>query len=122
MAELPAQEEPTTSAEPRAFTQVLHELRRGGVHVELSESLAELVAAVREHKKPGTLTLTLKVQPEEDDREMVAIYDTVKLSKPQPTKAKSLFFTDQRGSITKTNPRQPELPLGVAQIGKASGE
>ena len=49
--------------ERKPFAAFLQEQRRGGLHGELSESLQELVRAVEEHRKAGTLTLTVKVAP-----------------------------------------------------------
>jgi hypothetical protein len=57
----------------RPFTGFLQEQRRGALHQELSEILAETVAAVTEHGKPGTVTLTLKIKPAGDN--MVQIFD-----------------------------------------------
>lgn len=41
-------------------------------------------------------------------------------SKPQPKKGNSLFFADERGHVSHTDPRQPELPLGVADINRGA--
>lgn len=94
----------------KPFNATLQEQRRGELHQELSEGLAELVAAVMEHDKAGTLQLTLKVKPA-GDGEQVHVIDTVKVSAPKADNKPSIFFADDAGNLSRRNPRQPELPL-----------
>jgi hypothetical protein len=105
------------AGDPRPFTQVVMDLRRGAAQHELSEGLAEVVAAVMAHNKPGKVVLTLTVKPAEDNT-MVSISDDVKVTPPKPTKGQSLFYAEENGSVTRTNPRQGELPLGVAPLSR----
>lgn len=93
----------------RPFTGFLQEQRRGALHQELSDALAECVAAVTEHGKVGTVTLTLKIKPAGD--QMVQIFDGLKTSAPQGEKAPSIFYTDETGNVSRTDPRQMEMPL-----------
>jgi hypothetical protein len=115
-------EAPGTEARP--FTGFVQEQRRGALHHELSEGLAELVAAVVEHRRAGTLSLTISVKPAGDDQQ-VYISDSVKVKKPELAKNASLFFATEEGRITRDPPRQTVLPLsGVTSIEdrKAAGE
>ncbi|HEY3021859.1 MAG TPA: hypothetical protein VGJ32_16790 [Solirubrobacteraceae bacterium] len=92
----------------RPFASWLQDQRGGGLHGELSDALAELVAAVREHDKGGSLTLTVKVAP---NGESVMVSDDVKVTPPKPARGASLFFADHQGNLSRRNPAQPELPL-----------
>ena len=97
------------ATDPRPFTQFLLEQRRGGLHEDLSEALAETVAAVIEHGKQGTVQVTLKIKPAGDA--MVQIFDTLKVSAPEGDKAPSIFYVDEAGNVSRSDPRQVEMPL-----------
>lgn len=99
---------PPETPDRRPFTQFLHEQRRGGLHAELSETLAEVVDGVMEHGKQGTVTLKLTIAPANDGAVFVA--DEVKASVPEGDKEKSLFFADSRGNLSRRDPRQSEIP------------
>jgi hypothetical protein len=88
----------------RPFTGFLQEQRRGALHQELSEALAETVAAVIEHGKVGSVTLTLKIKPTGD--QMVQIFDGLKVAAPEGEKAPSIFYTDENGNVSRTDPRR----------------
>lgn len=103
-------EAPEVTPQLKPFAATLQEQRKGELHQELSEGLAELVAAVMEQEKPGTLTLQLKVSPA-GDGEQVHVVDKVKVAAPQPDNKPSIFFATAEGNLSRRNPRQPELPL-----------
>lgn len=105
----------------RPFAAVLQEQRQGGLHSELSEQLAELVAAVAAHGKAGSLTVTLNVKPAEMPGAIV-VSDDVKSKVPQPDKPASLFYSDDHGNLSRRDPRQPELPLRKVEGGAAAGD
>lgn len=96
--------------------EVLRGLRKGRMLHELSAKLEELTTAVREHNKKGELTLKLSVSPQESRRSVgmgsitVVVDDTIKLSKPEPRKASTLFFASRNGTLTRNNPDQMEMP------------
>jgi hypothetical protein len=96
--------------EPNPFNQVLLDIRQGSLHAELSEHLQELVATVAEREKPGTLTLTLKVSPAGRKTQQYEIADDVTVRPPKPERGSSLFFALD-GNLSRSDPRQPELPL-----------
>ena len=83
------------------------------LRVELTESLGELVAAVIEQRKAGSLVLTVKVTPNKDGV-TVLVTDKVKLTKPEAERGGAIFFVDAFGSLSRSNPLQPELPLREA--------
>jgi len=94
----------------KPFAQFLQEQRNGNLHSELSEKLQELVAAVIEHDKGGTLTLTVSVKPAGNGINLV-VSDDVKCKAPEADRPVALFYADSAGNLSRRDPRQPELPL-----------
>lgn len=90
---------------------VLREHRGGGLHNEISEELADLVATCRALKKKGSLTVTLNIEPDKADDRQVIISDDVKVKAPKAPTQPSRFFSDDAGNLSRRDPRQPELPL-----------
>jgi hypothetical protein len=107
----------TKAAAPRPFTQFLQEQRKGGLHEDLSARLAEVVQAVLEHGKQGTVTVALKIKPVGDGQ--IQISDDVKVKAPEGEKAASIFYADQDGNVSRTDPRQTEMPLRKVGAGEA---
>lgn len=107
----------------RPFAEWLHEQRNGLTQSELSDAFNELIEAVAEHGKVGTLTFTVKVKPAARDAHMVVVLDDIKIKKPEGDKAESIFFIDPSGNLTRHNPAQPSLPLReVPKAGEGSTE
>lgn len=102
---MPDEDAPTV----RPFSAWLREQRSGSLHSELGERLAEAAAAVVDHEKAATLTLTIKLSPAGDGA--VRVTDDVKTKIPAGDRGTSLFFTDDAGNLSRRNPRQAELPL-----------
>jgi hypothetical protein len=109
--------QPSEEVATKPFAAWLQEQRQGGLHGEVSDALADLVAAVMEHDKAGSLTLTVKVKPAGDNA--VFVTDEVKSKPPEGERPAALFFTDPRGNLSRRDPRQPELPLRQVAGGKA---
>lgn len=107
----------TPAPDVRPFTQFLHEQRRGALHDDLGQALADVCAAAVEHGKPGTVTLTLKIKPSGDG--MVQIVDAVTAKTPVGEKAPSMFWVDGRGNVMRSNPAQAELPIRAVDEKKA---
>lgn len=95
--------------EPKQFSQFLAEQRRGLLHAELSEQLAELVTACMTTRKAGSLTLSVKVKPTGDAH--VEVTDDVVIKVPRDVRPPSIFFTDEHGTLHRNDPRQGKLPL-----------
>lgn len=93
----------------KPFGTFLQEHRKQGLHNEASEGLQELVSAVGEHKKQGTLTLTVTVKPGEVDGTFV-ITDKVAVKAPEAERPASIFYSDDRGNLSRRDPRQAEIP------------
>ncbi len=94
----------------KPFAAFVQEQRGGGLHGELSDALAALVLAVQEHRKTGTIVLTVTVKPN-NDGQTVTVTDKLKLTMPEGERGAAIFFADEDGNLTRRNPAQPELPL-----------
>lgn len=88
----------------RLFTDVLGELSRGNTVMDLTSKLSELVVAVQETKKAGTITLVMKVTPNGEDTVFVKADTKVKL--PEPAHAETIFFTTSGGSLSRDTPAE----------------
>lgn len=93
----------------RPFADVLRELDKGRVHTELSDKLQELLAAVLDVRKPGTLQLTVKVTPIKSES-MVEVTASVAAKTPKAARTSVFFVTDSH-NLSRDNPQQPALPL-----------
>lgn len=101
---------PEEGAQRKPFAAFVHEQRNGSLHGELSHALHDLVAAVSEHGKKGSLTLQVVVEPMGDGT-TVRVSDKIKLALPDPERGAAIFFVDHDGNLTRKNPAQIELPL-----------
>lgn len=98
----------------RPFAATLQEIAGGSVHSRLSEQLQELVEAVKDTGKKGTITLQLQVAPLKPGNvtNLVVTAKTV-LKAPEGDDAtpSSVFFYDRGGNLTREDPSQLKLPL-----------
>lgn len=92
----------------RPFADVLRELN-GETYDDLTLQLGEVVKAVIETGKSGSITLTLKIAA--NGKGAVTINDDVKIKIPEPPRAQTMFFATTSGSLLRTDPRQHEMPL-----------
>lgn len=96
----------------RPFADWLRDQRNGRTHDDLSDALNELVEAVQEHGKSGTLTFVVKVKPAgRGDHGTVLVSDDVKLKAPVGDRPETVFFADNDHNLVRHNPAQPSLPL-----------
>jgi hypothetical protein len=101
----------------RPFSQFMLEQRRGALHAELSDVLREVVAAVQDHGKAGSLTLTIDVKPGAKGTRTLVVSDAIKTKIPQGERPSALFFADDAGNLHREDPTQPELPLRRVDVG-----
>ena len=108
---------PQPDARTRPFADVLRDLNRGRTHTELSEAMQSLVAAVVETGRKGTLTLTVTISPTGDDG-AVKLTDQLAVKTPSFDRAASLFYVDDEHNLSRTDPRQLEMP-GLRDVSAA---
>ncbi len=100
----------------QAFAVFLQDLRDGRAHSELSGGLADLLAAVKDTGKGGSLTLQLKVKPgaRGKDVDKVIITDVVKVDLPKPERGEDFFWVTDDNELSRKHPRQQSLELREA--------
>lgn len=93
-----------------AFLKFLGEHRNGVTLDLLGEGLQQLVAAVSDEQKAGSLVLTISVKPlgKGDGLEVAAKVD-VKAPKTAP--GVSIFFATPNNDLTRSDPRQIAMEL-----------
>jgi hypothetical protein len=102
------------------FARFLQEHRGGRLSTELAEALNELVEAVTDTGKAGSLSLTVKIKPAgKGDAHALFVSDDVKVKKPAAERGESLFFADSDSNLTRKDPRQPEIP-GLVEVPRPS--
>lgn len=118
----------------RPINDVLMQIRGGAAISDAAKDLNELVRAVKETNKAGSLTIKLTVEPDKTDNTVVTIQPDVTLKLPKKARAKGIFYVDDKtGDLTREDPRQLDLlrekeaeraAQGVAslnQVGRGTG-
>lgn len=96
----------------RPFAEFLQETSNGTTHDELSIDLHELIRAVREHGKKGSLTLTITVAPlSKRDDSQLTVTEEIKVAAPKPEPRPSIYFADRNGNLSRTDPAQLAMDL-----------
>ncbi len=94
----------------RPLADVLRELDRGRVHDQASTMLRDLIAAVADTGRKGTLTLTIALKPMKAEGRVTATA-AVSVKAPAPEPRESIFFIDDEHNLVRDDPHQPYLPL-----------
>lgn len=93
----------------RPFTDILRDIRRGRVVDALTEELAEVVRAVKDTDKAGSLTLKLDIKPQGKDGEQVVLSAKISKSVPMAPLPDAIFFADIEGDLLRDDPNQREM-------------
>lgn len=96
------------------FVHAVSQLRSGKTQDELSEQLNQLVQDCRATGKQGTLTLTIKVQPDKGDTGQYFLKDEVKITRPKFDRGNTIFWGTPDGNLQRTDPNQGEFDLREA--------
>lgn len=103
---------PADAAVVRSFAAFLGEVENGVLHADLTEALADLVAALNDHRqqrggKPkGRIAVTFDFKL---DGDVVEVGGEIKLTKPKTERGRSIFWTTPENRLSKLNPRQQDL-------------
>lgn len=90
------------------FSQQMTYLNKGTLNDELTEVLADVVKAVRETGKAGSLTLTLKVSMfNKADENIVKISPSVSSKIPEGERAETIMWSTADGDLLRNDPHQP---------------
>lgn len=101
----------------RLITDVLRDIRRGRPVEEATNALADVVRAVDETGKEGSITITLKVKPAKHGGPEKTLICEVKAKKPIAEIAPAVFFSDDSGDLHRVDPNQEEMDLKEAPRG-----
>lgn len=82
---------------------------QGQAHDELTDGLHDLVAAVRDTGKAGSITLTIKVEPDKRTDGVLRVTDNVVVKAPKHDRGARIYYQDRAGNLSRTDPNQPEL-------------
>lgn len=96
----------------KTLLQFLEKHRRGSFAGELSIRWRELLDAVHAHHAAGTLTLTVKVKPTKNSRQL-EILPTVTLKLPQPEAITGVYYVVEGAEgldLSVLDPDQDPLP------------
>lgn len=103
-------------AEPAEFAAFLIGHLDGRTHEEISTELHQLLDAVRTHGKKGSLVITVQVEPPSNgvDGGPLPIGIEYAAKAPRPSAPKAIYFLDDQGNPTRTDPRQMALDFRTA--------
>jgi len=92
----------------KTFSTTLGAIRFGELEEELTKQVKQLVQAVQETGRVGTLNLSLKLRPGKNGGPM-EIIDDYKVGMPKPEKGSTLMYPTAEGHLQRQDPRQGEL-------------
>lgn len=102
----------------KSFTSFLNEINDGQTHTTLSTDLAELLRAVHDTGRGGTLTLKVKIKPagNKGSVDKVIIEAESKLELPKADVRQDMFWLTDEIDLSRTHPRQGSLELKIASV------
>lgn len=87
-------------------------MNKGALNNELTDVMADVVKAVRETGKQGTITLQLKVSMlNRRDEDVVKITPNVKSSVPELDRAETIMWSTADGDLLRNDPVQQDINL-----------
>lgn len=95
---------------PRPFIDLLREHRGGQTHQALTDKLNELVAAVVQEQRGGTLNLKLTLKPRSKG-DGIDVYADVTSAPPKEAAGMAIFFPTPEGNLVRQDPRQQTMSL-----------
>lgn len=99
----------------RPFADFLREQDRGRTHDALSQQLHDLIAAVQETGKGGSIVLKIDVKPVTGTQgRTLTVTDQVTAKIPHPDR-KSIFFVTDDGNLSRNDPQQPVI-TGLREV------
>ncbi|WP_314325475.1 hypothetical protein [Paenarthrobacter ilicis] len=69
----------------------------------------KVIQAVEETGKAGSVTLVIKVDPDKKAPGVFRISDNVSIKVPAHDRGTRIYFKDDSGNLSRSNPNQPEL-------------
>ena len=116
---------PRDPNEIMSFATFLQNLQDGGLHAELSTELANAVAEMNNARLDGQAKPKVKIVVTVDmtlDGQTVDVNADYSVKMPRTTRERSVFWTTPRNTLTRSNPKQHDLPFGPRTIHDEHGE
>ena len=93
---------------------MLKSINNGSVILDMESALTEIVNRVEElsekgEYKPGKLTVELNVRKDHMADNVYRISGKVKSTLPEPKRKESILFMDDRGILSRSDPRQHSM-------------
>lgn len=103
----------TEETEPAEFAAFLVSHLNGRVHRAVSEEMQQLLQAVSTHGKKGELVIKVLIEPSKGhvEGDPLAISLESVLKAPKSTPPAAIYFVDDDGRPSRTDPRQMSLDL-----------
>jgi hypothetical protein len=99
------------------FHETIVQINNGATVAEMSEALQQVVAAVRQTGKSGSITLTLKVAPAaKNSTDVLMVESQVKTKLPEPERGMTIFYATDQNTLVRNDPKQQRLPLRAVDI------
>ncbi|MEC5321197.1 hypothetical protein VSX61_20030 [Brenneria populi subsp. brevivirga] len=96
------------------FSQQIAYINKGTLDAELTEALADVIKAVRETRKKGSVTLTLNLAMLDSRTEnTLKITPDIKFSIPKLEMADTIMFSTADGDLLRDDPDQIQMDLKV---------
>ena len=93
---------------------ILVDLGKGYFIIDAGKQLTELAEAVKMTRKPGTLSIKLKLKPagqRDGDINQLEIVSDLSMTKPKDDPLKTIFFITEDMKLTRDDPDQLEMKL-----------
>lgn len=98
----------------RNFSTFVASLEDGSLHSELTDALRDLVATLSDEardrggKPKGKISLSIELKL---DSGVIEANTEFKVAKPKSVRSKTIFWATPENNLTRSNPKQQELPL-----------
>lgn len=92
--------------QPITFIGFLQSNRRGEIPAEADAAMTDILAALREHGGKAKLTLTMNFSFTKSGQ--IEIKPDLKIEKPRRAMSSGLYFADDDGNLTRTDPNQQD--------------
>lgn len=112
--------------ETNLLMQTLALIYNGNLVAEAADELRNEIEAVKRSGKPGALTIKLTIRPDgKGEVIMVDLDGDVSRKKPKKQKRSTSFFIEHDFTLTRDDPRQPDLfpaPAATPTAAKAAAQ
>jgi hypothetical protein len=93
----------------KPITDTIREYRNGELAALGTQAMAEAVAAVRQHRKPATVTIKLVISPDKHSQREVEVQADVTTKLPKRGLKPATFFTGRDNELLRSDPDQTDF-------------